>query len=319
MTTRSPESPGRLRVAVFHPEPARRVEYINALRPLLPDGTELSDTADATTDYLVAWQPPRDVFDTATGLKACFSLGAGVDHLLRSGNLPDDLPLYRLEDAGMGDQMARYCHHEVEHFRLLCWRFAQQQQERVWAELEPREPDEVTVGLFGYGVLGRQVAQRLVNDGYPVCAYRRSPADASEDLDVYAGRAQLTPFLARCDVVILIAPLTDETRGIADSGFFDAMRRGSWMVNVARGELVNDEDLLNALSRNQLAGASLDVFHTEPLPTGHPYWASPQVRVTPHVAALTRLKDATEQIAGKLMQLQAGQHPSGLVERDRGY
>ena len=308
-----------MHVAVYHPEPARRVEFVNALKSLLPQGSEVNETPGPDTDYLVAWSPPRELFDQATGLKACFSLGAGVDHLLRSGSLPVDLPLYRLEDAGMGDQMARYCRHEVEHYRLLCWRFAEQKRQRIWQEHEPPEPADVHVGLFGYGVLGQQVAQMLRADGFAVSAFRRSAANTNDDIAMYSGEEQFDAFLGNCNVVVLIAPLTESTRGIVDSSFLDKMPAGSWLINVARGELIHDDDLLAAIESNHLVGASLDVFHTEPLPDAHPFWTNDKIRITPHVAALTRLKDTTEQITAKIEQLELGQQPSGLVLRDRGY
>jgi glyoxylate/hydroxypyruvate reductase A len=168
-------------------------------------------------------------------------------------------------------------------------------------------------------VLGKQVANMLLADGFQVSAYRRSAANSDNGVQIYSGEEQLTNFLGNCHVVVLIAPLTETTRGIVDSKFLGNMPAGSWLVNVARGELIHDDDLLNAIERNHLVGASLDVFHTEPLPNDHPFWSNDRIRITPHVAALTRLKDATEQICTKIQQLESGQQPSGLVLRDRGY
>ncbi|MGC1440004.1 MAG: NAD(P)-dependent oxidoreductase [Burkholderiaceae bacterium] len=310
-----------MHVTVFHPEDHKREQMITCLQSALPQADVNSDAAHST-DYLVAWAPPGHIFDSAPNIKACFSLGAGVDHWLSNGYLPAGLPLYRLEDAGMGDQMARYCRHETEHYRLLCWRYQPQQINHQWIEHEPVDPNKIRVGLFGFGVLGRQVAALLKADGYPVNAYRRSGvSDTSGDNDVpvFNGPDGLKRFLATTDVLILIAPLTPQTRNIINSKSLALLPRGAWLINVARGQLVNDDDLLAAVDSGQLAGASLDVFNTEPLPAEHGFWSRQTIRITPHVAALTRAAESASQIAEKIQLLSQGEQPGGLVITERGY
>lgn len=308
-----------MHVTVYHPDPTKRDEFIVALRTKLPNGARIDEIADASTDYLVAWSPPRSIFASAPGIKACFNLGAGVDFLIKNDALPPSVPLYRLEDAGMGDQMARYCRHETEHFRLQNWRYADQQNDHQWLEHEPPDPAQLTIGLYGYGVLGRPIAALLQSDGYPVRAFRRSPSTGGEGLPVYSGQSELAQFLGGCNVLIVIAPLTRETRGVINERTIAMLPPGAWIVNVARGELIVEADLLAAIDSGHLTGASLDVFAVEPLPPEHPFWNERRIRITPHVAALTRVADAVGQISGKIAQLEDGGSPSGLVRRELGY
>lgn len=307
-------------VTVYHAEQSRREELISSLQKHLPDSYQVDDKADADSRYLVAWGPPKSLFEQAPNLKAAFSLGAGVDHLLKADGLPSDLDIYRIEDAGMGIQMAQYCRHEVEHFRLLNWRYQLQQQNQEWTEQTARQPDEITVGILGFGVLGQQVAQMLVGDGYHVAAYRRSGNNETVDqVNVFAGQDQFNAFLNASEVLILLAPATAGTHHIINKDSLAQLPKGGWLINVARGELINDEDLMAALRSEHLAGATLDVFHTEPLPADHPFWTHSTLRITPHVAAVTRTDPSMQQIVKNILALEAGSQPTGRVDRNRGY
>lgn len=309
-----------MHVTVYHPRQNQRDKLIACLQKYLPNACRIDDIADKDSQYLVAWGPPKSLFDQAPGLKAVFSLGAGVDHLLKAEGLPADLPVYRIEDAGMGIQMAQYCRHEVEHFRLLNWRYQTQQQNKEWDEHSALQPEQITVGILGFGVLGQQVAQMLITDGYQVTAFRRSGnSETVNNVRVFAGPDQFNPFLNGAQVLILLAPATPDTCEIINKDSLAQLPDASWLINVARGELVNDDDLLAALRSNKLAGATLDVFTTEPLPADHPYWTHSTVRITPHVAAVTRTDPSMQQIVSKITALEAGSRPSGLVDRRRGY
>ena len=308
----------RAHIAVYCPDRAERDEWVNALRAELPDFA-VDDQIRADSRYAVVWSPEADFFGQATGLAACFTMGAGVDSLLRQPTLPSTLPIYRLQDAGMGIQMARYCRHEVEHFRLMHYRYERQQSVREWIRHDPKAPEQIAVGLLGFGVLGRQVAQALLAEGHPVHAFRRSGGGEQDGVRIVSGDKALPQFLQQSQVLIVIAPLTAQTRGIINRDTLQWLPDGAYLINVGRGPLVDEGDLVDALARGKLAGATLDVFATEPLPANSSLWSAPNLRITPHVSALTLVPESARQIADKIAVLQSGGQPGGLVQRANGY
>jgi glyoxylate/hydroxypyruvate reductase A len=130
---------------------------------------------------------------------------------------------------------------------------------------------------------------------------------------------QLPAFLAQTRVLVNLLPLTPETENILNRSTLSQLQAGAYLINVARGRHVVEEDVLALLDSGQLAGATLDVFRTEPLPPAHPFWRHPRVTVTPHIAGRTMLPETIAQIAGKVRALEAGLPIEGLVDRSRGY
>jgi glyoxylate/hydroxypyruvate reductase A len=266
----------------------------------------------------VAWKPPVGFFDRVGDLRAVFCAGAGVDTLLAQPDLPPTLAVYRLEDAGMARQMAEFCAHEVYRLYHRRAEYEAQQREGLWRELPSPRRRDFAIGVLGLGVLGGSIATTLAASGYRVLGHARG-ARRLEGVEGFAGAAGLPSFLAACRVLILAAPLTPETTDLIDGRRLALLPRGAWLVNVARGALVVDEALLAALDSDHLAGATLDVFRTEPLPIGHPFWRHPKIRITPHVAAVTLVGPGARQVAEKLRALEAGDEAGGRIDRVRGY
>lgn len=307
------------RIVIVHPSERAANRWAQEMRTRLPDAT-VSVWPDAPDDveYAIGWSPPEGFFERLRALKAFFSLGAGVDHLHRNRGLPPSLLLVRLEDAGMGLQMAEYCCHEViRHYRSF-GTYEVQQEAGQWQELRLPARRDFGVGVLGLGVLGARVARAAASFGYPVSGYTRSPRTL-DGVTCFSGEGQLAEFLARSRVLVLMAPLTDDTRDLMNAERLAMLPRDAWLVNVARGELVDDDALLAAIDAGHLAGATLDVFRQEPLPPAHPFWRHPRIRMTPHVAAVTLLQESADQIAGKLVRLHAGERVGGLVDRALGY
>lgn len=157
------------------------------------------------------------------------------------------------------------------------------QRERRWATLEPRELADLTVGIVGAGGIGREVAWRCRALGMRVLATQRTPAPQPHFDDVLPASA-LHDLLGRSDVVVVACPLTPETRGLIDARAFAAMRPDAYLVNVARGPIVVEADLLAALRDGTIAGAAMDAFDEEPLPASSPLWDAPNFVVTPHTS-----------------------------------
>jgi glyoxylate/hydroxypyruvate reductase A len=269
-------------------------------------------------DYAALWLPPAEVLAGQSRLKAIFNLAAGVEALLKRVALPPGVPVIRLEDAGMARQMAEYVTWAVlRYFRRLD-AYAAQQSRAQWELHRPLRHAEFRVGVMGLGVLGTHVARALLGWGFPVLGWSRGPKQV-EGVKCFAGPAELKAFLGGSRALVCMLPLTAATGGIVNRDTLSALPRGSYVINVARGGLVVDHDLLAALDAGQIAGATLDVFHEEPLPAAHPYWRHPQVLVTPHASALTLPDDSAAQVAGKIRRLERGEPVSGVVDPARGY
>ena len=273
-------------------------------------------------DYALVWHPPVEMLQGGA-LKAVFALGAGVDSILSKlrdhpDMLPLSIPLFRLEDTGMGRQMQEYAVSQVLHwFR----RFDDYQALKLasrWQPLPEYRADEFTIGIMGAGVLGAKVAESLQPWGFPLRVWSRSRKSWPQ-VQSFAGQAELGGFLQGTRVLINLLPNTAETVGIINQTLLAQLPDESYLLNLARGVHVVEEDLLAALNNGKLKGAMLDVFSREPLPQESPLWAHPRVAMTPHVAAVTRPMEAIAYIAGTISRLERGESVSGQVDRQRGY
>ena len=209
------------------------------------------------------------------------------------------------------------------------------QRERTWQPLEGRELRDLTIGVIGYGSLGRAVASLATAFGSRVIALRRNPAAGDgptgivdEDpflveprLSKVLGPDGLHELLGESDVVVLAAPLTAETESLIDEAALAAMKPGAWLVNVARGRLVDDHALIRALTEGRIGGAALDTFRDEPLPQSSPLWELPNVIVTPHTSwSSARVLDRSiDLFCDNLRRFRAGEPLRNVVDRAAGY
>lgn len=294
--------------------------WVAALRRELPTASVVCWPAAAaeSADYALVWRPPPPLLCELVGVKAVFNLGAGVDALAGERALPPEVPLVRLEDAGMAEQMIEYvCHAVLRRYREFDV-YAEQQRAGFWCARPRPGKADFAVGILGLGVLGRAVAAALLPFGFPLRGWSRRP-HPMHGVTVFAGLDELDPFLAATRVLVCLLPLTRATRGLLDRATLSRLPRGAGLINVARGGLIVENDLLALLDNGHLAAAMLDVFAEEPLPPGHRFWHHPRVALTPHVAAITRVDESVAQIAAKIRRLEAGLPVSGIVARDDGY
>lgn len=292
--------------------------WLEALRAALPRAqVEEWEPGAAPADYAVVWQPPQQLFDEQPRLKAIMNMGAGVDALLAMATPPQAL-IVRIDDGGMAVQMAEYVSHAVIRYFREFDVYDAQARRAAWASRKPRRREEFTVGLMGLGVLGQRVAQALRHFGFPLRGWSRTPRQV-EGVQCFAGAAQFDGFLAATRVLVCLLPLTPETENVMNRRTLGRLPPQSYVINVARGAHLVDDDLLALLESGQVAAATLDVFRTEPLPEGHPFWRHPQVTVTPHTSARTLRDESVAQIAGKILALERGEPVAGVVGRERGY
>lgn len=305
-------------VATAQPETTRR--WLGVMQPALPE-FELSafqpGQAACGAKYAIVWGPPAELFQVETQLEAIFNLGAGVDAILGLPGLPD-IPVYRLEDAGMAPQMAEYVIHYLSLYSRGFEEYALRQKQSVWTPKQGIDYARWPVGVMGLGQLGTHVAKAVAALGYPTAGWARSPRE-EEGIETFHGNDQFKQFLARTRVLVNLLPLTTHTRAIINSDLLRSLMPEAVVINIARGAHVVDDDLLAALDAGKVKAAVLDVFNQEPLPSDHPYWLHPKVKITPHVAAVTLESDAVEQISRRIRLLEEGKPASGLVRRDTGY
>jgi phosphoglycerate dehydrogenase-like enzyme len=209
------------------------------------------------------------------------------------------------------------------------------QAERTWQPLEGRELRDVTVGVVGLGSIGRAVAGLAGAFGCRVVATRRNPARGSEAaadesdgargiqprIDRLLGPEGLHELLGEADFVVLAAPLTPETENLIDSTALAAMRPDAWLINVARGRLVDEHELIRALREGRLGGAVLDTFRDEPQLPDSPFYDLPNVIVTPQTSwSSSRVLDrSVELFCDNLQRFAAGQPLRNVVDPVAGY
>jgi glyoxylate/hydroxypyruvate reductase A len=292
--------------------------WLQGLSAALP-GAELSvwEPGAPVADYAVVWAPPQQFMDEQQGIKALFNIGAGVDALLQR-RLPQGARVVRLDDAGMAVQMAEYvCHAVIRHFREFD-QYEASMRAGQWAYRKPRLRQDFAVGVMGLGVLGERVAKALAQFDFPVNGWSRSPK-AIDGVRAFTGAEQFNDFLGASRVLVNLLPLTPDTTDVINKDALSRLQTGAYVINVARGAHLVDEDLLAAIDSGHVAGATLDVFRTEPLPAGHAFWNHPRITITPHTSARTLREESIAQIARKMVALQRGEAVAGVVNPARGY
>ncbi|MFC3337457.1 2-hydroxyacid dehydrogenase [Paracandidimonas soli] len=266
-------------------------------------------------EFVLTWAADPGVIAGFPNLKAIFSLGAGVDHVLNDPTVPAHLPVIRMIDPSLTQGMVQYVTLMVlQYQRSLAF---MQSQQRAGRWIRP-QPGPRRIGIMGMGELGSACARSLAALGYDVAGWSRRPRQ-HKDIASFYGADGLTAFLARTDILISLLPCTPELENILNQQTFSQLPRGAYLINAGRGELLVEEDLIAAIDAGQMSGAALDVFRTEPLPDGHPFWTHPAILVTPHIASMTSPATAVEHIAVNIARIRDGLVPHGLVDRKLGY
>jgi len=273
--------------------------------------------ASEDIDVALVWRPPPGELSRYPNLKAILSLGAGIDALIQDETLPD-LPLARMVDPSLTRTMADYVllatlrHHRQFDF------FDREHRAGHWSFAFPKSATERTVGIMGLGVLGEASAIVLRDHGFPVLGWSRS-VKSIEGVQSFHGRDQLAAFLGKTEILVCLLPLTPDTTGILDADLFKALPKGAYLINVARGSHLVEKDLIEALDSEQIAGATLDVFETEPLPETSPLWRHDKTLITPHVASYCVPETAAKGVVDNIRRARNGQALNNQVNRSRGY
>lgn len=306
-------------VALYGPACAAR-----GLRLLRPE-----DVADpAAVTFALAFQPGDAAFAPYPNLRAVIGIGAGVERILACPSRPAGAPVIRQTDADQADQMAGFALWHILYWHRRFDHMLAAQADGRWlsgAGAQPGggawpgpSPKDFPVGVLGFGFLGRRVAEAALALGYPVRTFSRTAPEPLPGAAHFHGDA-LDAFLGGTRALVAVLPHTAATEGLLDRRLFAALPAGAVIVNIGRGAHLVEEDLIPALDAGHLAGASLDVFRTEPLPADHPFWRDPRLVITPHAASDAPAENVAATARAALDALARGERPRGLVDESAGY
>jgi phosphoglycerate dehydrogenase-like enzyme len=286
---------------------------------------DADETMVAEADILLLGSVPASVLDHIVGrspkLRWIHSASAGVDRIAT--------PAVRERSLTVTNARGVFSRPIAEYVVMMSLAIARRlpqllelQRERTWQPLRGRELSELTVGIVGYGSIGEEVARLLAPFGCRILATRRHPERGSADGSVeLLGLDRLDTLLEASDIVVIAAPLTDETAGLVGAEQLTRMREDAWLINIARGRLLDELALRRALEAGWIGGAVLDVFSEEPLPPDSPLYGTPNLVITPHTswASDRVIERSVELFIDNLRRDAAGEPLRNVVDLDAGY
>lgn len=301
-------------------------KFEQALAKALPDiEINYADTPQDAEQYfprttiLYGWGFPATWLQQMPHLQWVQKMGAGVDDLVGAWPADRNIVLTRTDGRLIAPRMAEYVLAMILDHNLRLDHARDLRASRSWEYFEPGRLAQLTVGVAGLGEIGSEIVRMLKPFRCRIAGWRRSMADTDLVDQAYAGHDQLSAFVAACDVVVLVLPLTGGTRRIFNRDVFQACRPHAHLINVGRGGVIDEDDLVSALDRGNLARASLDVFAQEPLPPAHPFWTHPRVVMTPHVCGPLVPEDVTQHFVTNVKAFLAKTPLNHLVDVARQY
>ena len=321
---RHEKHPMNLLIFLTHPEPTRS-GYEKYLAPRHPElsiktfGTRdeaLRHIKDADIFMGFGPQVGKEFFRDTPKLKWVHSLGTGTDGITDSPHLRKDVIVTATRGIH-GVPMSEMAFLMMLAFNRDLRRIERQRAEQKWERYPGTLLDGKTVGILGLGAIAEDMAPRFKAFGMKVIGISRTKRDIPGFDEIYA-RHDIVTAAAQLDYFLLLVPLEDDTRNIVNDRVLAAMKPSAFLINLARGGVLDEDALLRALQQNKIAGAALDALAKEPLPAGHPLWSLPNVYITPHIAGFcdTYVKDAAMQFEQSLERFKAGTFDK-MMNRDR--
>lgn len=268
--------------------------------------------------YIIANQLPPGEFATFPNLRFVASTSAGVDRLLDDPDFPVDVPIIRsINTQRMATMCAWVCYHVIRHHRHFD-QYRENQAAKVWKPLRYPMPDQVGLGVMGLGSLGGTAARTLKGFMFDVAGWSRTPK-TMDGITTFAGPEEFQAFLERSKILVSILPGTPETESLLNRETLSHLPEGAYVINCGRGNLIDDDALIDAMDSGHIAGAALDVFRTEPLPDDHPYWTHPKVTLTPHYSSNGQARFGAGVIIANIRRDRAGEPFQDVVDKTLGY
>jgi glyoxylate/hydroxypyruvate reductase A len=270
-------------------------------------------------EYVAVWKHPHGILKNYPNLKAILSLGAGVDHIISDPDLPEGLPIVRLVDEKLTHEMSLHSIHWVLHFHSDQYLYRIQQKNRDWIQRSSVQSEDRTIGIMGLGNIGKGIGDSLVNLDFNVIGWGAHPKESLGEIDYYFGHDQLSDFLGQSDILINVLPLTENTKNILTKNELKSLPKGSFIINIGRGGIINESDLINLLDSGHIKAVALDVFAQEPLPENNSLWSHPSVYITPHIAGQSNPKSSAKTIAKNIHRIEMGEPPYPIYNLNSGY
>lgn len=299
--------------------PGRNVaEWVDKIKKIDPSITVFvypNITDKSKVEAVMLWQHPKGILNDFPNLKLICSMGAGVDHILSDESISAALPISRIVDEKLTFSMTNYVIMGILNYHRQTTRYQINQKNKVWDMTRPEIP--IKVGVLGVGELGGDVIHKLQALNIDVAGYGNSQ---KSDLSYpYYHGNQLNEFLTNVNVLVCLLPLTPNTENFLNLDLFKNCSKGTYLINVARGKHLVEEDLIVAIENGYISGALLDVFRKEPLPETHPFWNLEKITITPHIASVTNPSAAAPQIVENYNRMKLNHSPNNQIDRKKGY
>ena len=305
----------------FYATYSNQHEFLNTLRKKFKNDKifTINDNIDLSKiDAAMVWNLPSNIFKKMINLKAIFSIGAGVDHILKLPNIRN-LPIIRVKDPTMRIRMYNHVLSQILIFQLKLKIYDEAQRKKIWMN-ERYTPlnNELTIGIMGIGYIGNFVALKIKKLGYNVIGFKRNMTTKNKLFEIY-NKKTINKFIKRSDIIVSILPDTKNTKNFVNSNFLKKMKKSSLLINIGRGPAVNEEDLIKHIENNPSFFASLDVFNREPLIKKHKFWSNKNITITPHVAAITDHDSSISYLYKRFIDLKKNKKIKSDVDIKLGY
>ena len=296
-----------------------RKKWITIFKKLMPiwniqslEGVKNSDLIDTA----LVWNHPSGVLKKFKNLTLICSLGAGVDHLLSDPDIPKGVKITRIVDPMLSFSMSNYIIMAVLQYHRKLDKYLEDKKNKIWDhDLSPEV--NLSIGILGLGILGRDAAIKLKNLGFKLYGYSPSPKQI-DGVECFSGE-EISKFLKKINTLVCTVPYTPKTHNLLSEKLFKQLQNPTYLINVARGKVQNEVDIINAVNTGILTGAFLDVFEKEPLPTSSPLWSHNKIKITPHIASVTNADAGAKQIIENYRRYIKNEKLMNEVNLDRGY
>ena len=305
----------------YYSEFPNQSKWVNILKKKFKGHTIF--TANDNFDYkkidvAIVWNLSNTILKKLSNIKVIFSLGAGVDHIIKLSSY-DKTPIIRIKDPIMRERMFNHVLSQILNYQLNLTLYQRAQEKKLW--LDERETplnSDLTIGILGLGYIGEFVAKKLKKLNYKVIGYKNSVSNSKTSFQILTGK-KISQFLFLSDVIVSILPSTNETADFINKKFLKKMKKSSLLINLGRGESLNEEDLLNHVKSNNNFYVSLDVFKKEPLQQNHKFWNHPNISITPHIAAITDIESSINYMHKRFLECRKQKKFVSDVDFKKGY
>ena len=277
------------------------------------------NVADASKiTFALCWKPEEHILSKFPNLKVVQSAGASVEHITSTQNITKEMSISRIVDPKLSEDMFEYILMGILAHLKDFNAYHINRSQKIWEQKSYKVISNTNVCVLGLGQIGTHVAEKLQTLGFKVSGWSKSKKKI-EDVLCFHKENGLNQALSSSDILINLLPLTEETENILNLTNLCQLNKGAYLINVGRGEHLVESDLLQLLETEHLSGALLDVFRNEPLDSNHPFWQHEKIFITPHVAALTNVKSASNIVIENYRNCDNEEKLINLVSIQKGY